>query len=433
LKNCIYSPMTLRRRMLVFILPAAALVVAGISAWYYLDARRTALKDYEMLRSNSEGDIVQAILVMDGGFRMLENRLEAEMEPHVPMLLRAFDAAGRQPERMDLAALKRRMGQNLDIYIIDGQVVIRWTTDTSARNFDFHAFGLADTMRRIRLGDRIAHERVRTNVASGQLGDWIYVPTPDHRYIIEIGYGASEALTRLATALNPLKVAKRLEQTSPLIESVGIYDVFGYAFGHKGEMNYGPEAAFQQIIRKVVSRRRLEIRNGTTLDVYRYVDLASLKPSVSNPSKIVRIRYTLAPVRAELHRIAAFGLASIIIAVLALAVTVSGLASWLTRPLRTLHGVARAVSSGDHSQRAMFVPTTRLVCWPAHLTRCWTGSVITNRSWNGSWKSARLSCTPQRKSGCIWSALRWKVNTGKVWGRLLPGWRISSTTSWLPS
>ncbi len=30
-----------------------------------------------MLRSNSEADIVQAILLMDGGFRMLENRLEA--------------------------------------------------------------------------------------------------------------------------------------------------------------------------------------------------------------------------------------------------------------------------------------------------------------------------------------------------------------------
>ncbi len=168
------------------------------------------------------------------------------------MLLRAFGAAGRQPERMDLAALKRRMGQNLDIYIIDGQGVIRWTTDTSARNFDFHAFG------------------------------------------------------------------------------------------HKGDTHYAPEAAFQQIIRKVVSRKRLEIRNGTALDVYRYVDLASLKPSVSNPSKIVRIRYTLAPVRAELHRIAAFGLASIIIAVLALSVTVSGLAV-----VRGMHGGIAVESRAD--------------------------------------------------------------------------------------
>lgn len=343
---------SLRRRILFTILPAALLAVIGLALWNYLEARREARLDFQVAQNNSEAEITNALLLMDAGYRMLENRLEKEMRAYLPMLLQAYEKAGRDPARMDLAALKRRLGKHLDIYIIDADAIVRRTTASSGLGFDFKTYGLGKAIQVIRTGHDVANERVRTNILSGMLGDWIYVPTPDHRFVIEIGYGGSKELDRIASALDPIAVAKQLEQLSPYVDSVKIYDVFGYEFGHTGAAKYAPSRKLQARIKQVIRQGKMVIDKQDTVTVYRYVDLASVKKSVSNPSKIVRIRFTRAPILARLHSLARTSLAVVLLFTLILTGVILLLSRRLTQPLQKLHDTARAVANGDLSQRA---------------------------------------------------------------------------------
>ncbi|RME81811.1 MAG: HAMP domain-containing protein [Zetaproteobacteria bacterium] len=343
--------MTLRAQLLIWIVPLVALVAAALGAWHWWHFKQTLDHDFALARAQSEREIVNAILIMDAGFRLLEDRLEAEMKRFAPMLLSAYARAGGDPERMDLAALKRRMGPHMDIYAIDQDAVIRHSTDAAAIGFDFKRYGLGDVMRRIMAGDAIANERVRTNVVTGLLGDWIYIPTPDHRHIIEIGYGATPRLSEIAKALDPRKVAKKLEE-SPYVASVGIYDVFGYAFGHAGEKDYAPTPGVLAHVRRAMREGRFEERDTAGITIWRHVDLASLKPGVSDPSKIVRIRFDTAPFEARLAHAAWMAVWPPVALAGALVLLIGWAARRLTAPVARLAKTAREVKEGARSVRA---------------------------------------------------------------------------------
>jgi len=185
---------TLNSRILSTILPCTLLLIIVFSIYHYFDFKQKVMDDFNAMQRQTESEIVNSLRLMDAGYRMLENRLEFEMLQYLPMLLEAYKHAGNNPDKMNLSALKERMGKDFDIYIIDKNAVIRWSTDHKGLGFDFKAYGMADNMREVRMGNAVAHERVRTNMLNGQLGDWVYIPTPDHHHIIEIGYGGSVEL-----------------------------------------------------------------------------------------------------------------------------------------------------------------------------------------------------------------------------------------------
>ncbi|RME81294.1 MAG: HAMP domain-containing protein, partial [Zetaproteobacteria bacterium] len=190
-----------------------------------------------------------------------------------------------------------------------------------------------------------------TNVVTGLLGDWIYIPTPDHRHIIEIGYGATPRLSEIAKALDPWKVAKKLE-ASPYVASVEIYDVFGYAFGHAGEKDYAPTPKLLAHVRRAMREGRIEERDAAGITVWRHVDLASLKPSVSDPSKIVRIRFDAAPFEARLAHAAWMAASPPVALAGALVLLIGWAARRLTAPVTRLAETASAVKEGALSVRA---------------------------------------------------------------------------------
>jgi len=342
---------SLNYRILTTILPLALLTIIAFSMYNYFSFKQKILADFTATQKQAETEIVNSLMLMDAGYRMLENRLESEMQQYFPMLLSAYKEAGNNPAAMNLLSLKEAMQKNLDIYIIDADAIIRWSTDSKGLGFDFKAFEMGDRLRDVRMGNTMVRERVRTNILNGQLGDWVYMPTPDHRYIIEIGYGSSTELGKIAGDLDPMKVAKQLEKNSEYVDEVKIYDVYGYEFGHSGAKDYKPNSALKEQIAQVIKQGRVVVDHQTRPVIYHYVNLAPLKKSISNPNKILRIQFNKEPVLHYLTSKVHSNIIIVLLFLLSLSAIIILLSRRLTQPLKQLTTTAMLVAHGDLSKR----------------------------------------------------------------------------------
>ncbi|MDQ6993002.1 MAG: response regulator [Mariprofundus sp.] len=349
LKNAQDHRSSLYSRILLTILPAALIAVVALSIFNYLELKHKNLEKFTSIQAQSEQQIIDTLKLMDSSYRMLETRLTLEMQTHFPLLLAAYASAGNNPAKMDLSTLKKQMGEQLNIYIIDADAVVRWSTDDSGIGFDFHHYGLNERIQTLRMGNRMATERIRTSVVNGQLDYWIYQPTPDHHFILEIGFNSPKALRQIVKELDPLHITKKLER-SAYIDSINIYDVFGQQSSH-GDPTIKPDKKRMEMIHQTMAQGKIVIDRPEMVTIYRYLDLRPMKESISNPGKIIRIQLNKQPLHDALRTAALNSFMTVFLFLVALSAVIIFLSKRLTRPLKHLRDTAVAVAAGEMHQR----------------------------------------------------------------------------------
>ena len=90
---------------------------------------------------------------------------------------------------MDLSRIRQELGTDYDIYIIDESGIIIQTTYAPELGMDFKTIPyFYDYLTRIRNQDGFFPDRmVREFKGAGKFRKYAYMPTPDHKYILELG------------------------------------------------------------------------------------------------------------------------------------------------------------------------------------------------------------------------------------------------------
>ena len=118
-------------------------------------------------------------------------------------ILGEYDQAGRDPAAMNLSRLKADLGPDYDIYVIDAAGVIVETSYGPELGQDFKKIPyFFDYLTKIRnssgfFPDRIVHELLGT----GKFRKYAYMPTPDHKYVLELGFSSSSLLLAFSLPL----------------------------------------------------------------------------------------------------------------------------------------------------------------------------------------------------------------------------------------
>ncbi|MGI5938536.1 MAG: histidine kinase, partial [Methanoculleus thermophilus] len=93
---------------------------------------------------------------------------------------------------MDLSRVREELGGEMDIYIINASGVIEETTYPPDLGLDFRGIPyFYDRLTEIRLGDAFVADRVVAEISTGKLRKYAYMPSPDHRYVFELGLAES--------------------------------------------------------------------------------------------------------------------------------------------------------------------------------------------------------------------------------------------------
>ncbi|KUL00689.1 MAG: Serine phosphatase [Methanomicrobiales archaeon 53_19] len=204
----------------------------------YLQASEDATREYDALREYTEQNGVESVRLVDKGLALIDDEFTPGMKEGLLEFSRAYSAAGNDPSAVDLEALKDKLAPRFpgepDLYIIDADGIIRYSTIPDVLGVDFRQYPAFYTrLTAVRGGDTFAADRVVRSIedssdlnVSGRLRKFAYLPSPDHRFVLELGIDTAE-FADIRSQFSYTDVVRALMQNNPDLAGVRIVDVYG--------------------------------------------------------------------------------------------------------------------------------------------------------------------------------------------------------------
>jgi HAMP domain-containing protein len=269
-------------------------------------------------------------------------------------LVQEYERAGRDPALMNISRIRAELGSDYDVYIIDESGIIIQTTYGPELGMDFKTVPyFNEYLTKIRNQDGFFPDRiVREFKGAGKFRKYAYMPTPDHKYILELGL-SGQNVVRVSPTADEQGTIAQIVAVNPYIESFRIFN----SMGRKTDDNSVPgEPALTYLSDAIRTRADVEIadpRHSRTIR-YIFVDLKTDRYG-SDTSRIVEITYNTQMINDALTRLLLFHLLVAVFAILPGCLLALFISRRVTRPIQEIVSDADSIAHGnlDHHIRDM--------------------------------------------------------------------------------
>jgi len=341
--------------LLIFMVMLVLFIVGILSAGTYLDAKKNFQVQSQNLEDQTEQNVEEAFRLTDAATTILDNNLNDEMEAGLIDVQHEYLRSGGDPSQMNLDRIKARLGEGYDIYVIDEAGVIVRTTYAPELGQDFTSVPyFYKYLTKIRnsggfFPDRVVHEFL----GLGQYRKYAYMPTPDHRYVLELGLGGP-AFDEINRKLDDHKNIKNIMYANPYVESYATFNVFGLRVSN----NTAPPEPVAGYLKEVIrTRSTLEVSDPahSTTTRFLYIDLKDDRYG-SDPSRIVMITYNTRLIQEALNRILIYHLVVGLLAIVLGCVAAFFLSRRMAMPIQAIVHDVEIIAGGDLDHR---IPATK--------------------------------------------------------------------------
>lgn len=183
-----------------------------------------------------EDIIVNAVSDADKAFQILDSDIEKKMREYSDLLLKKY-RENPNVESWDYQALKKEFG-GMDIYIIDDTQTILYSSFPQDVGLNFRekdgTLGPFAQILRDRLnGKQFVADGLDQETNTGKLKKYSYVPTHDHKYLIELGLYLEN--NPIFKSFNFLEISNKLKEKYSNINDITVFTTSGKAIGKSGE------------------------------------------------------------------------------------------------------------------------------------------------------------------------------------------------------
>ena len=343
-----YVPLkyTLMGSFLLLIIP----ILIAMSVSDYLNAKSDLERAYRMLQQQTESNVLNAIKLVDAGYKVLERFLDEDMKDAFITFRDAYEIAGRDPSKMDLDDLKIDLGGKMDLYIINANGIVEYTTYKEDLGLDFKRWPeLFSLLKQVRQKDEFVNGGITTEARTGIIRKFAYLSSPDQKYVLELGLFSNE-FADLMGGLDIVKINHRLKSLNPSLNKVRIFGRNGRSLG---EPDYNPDESELKIIHQVYeTKKTAEIADKMKKRYTRYL-FVNLKDEetyvASDPSKVIELTYNTRLIDEGLQRTASFHLLLSIFAIVLSIIFTFIISAWITRPIQSIVNSVNIIAEGQLS------------------------------------------------------------------------------------
>lgn len=339
---------------LVIFLIFIALTVS-VSAILYTSVEKNITNQFEEQMDDTAVAITQSANLADKGLILYEKAYDQQLKEGFVPFLDAYADSGGNPSEMDLDALKRGMEHSdweIDLYIINESGVIEYTTFAPDQGFDFKTLPVFySSITKIREGDNFSADRVCASLADPGIGKkYCYMPTPDHRYLLEISL-TSASFIEGRKVFPYTAITDMLISDDSALRSVSVFDVTCRRLaGHGASAEGETRDAVKQVYRDHAAFDVVDTTNET-ITRYLFIDLENDEyPASSQMDLVAEMVFTTKPLNDSLNLLL-FNV--IVLCMLGVGIGVFAayyISSYLTRPLNAIISDVDYIADGhlDH-------------------------------------------------------------------------------------
>ncbi len=358
--------------LLISIFIMILVLVIGITIVDYLNTETILTENERVLREQTENQLDTAFHTIDTGLKMFDNTLNRQMDQAFMLFIAEYDRVGQDPSQMNLPGVKEEIqrtivnrltshiaasggdpanstvskSSTMDLYIINADGVVEYTTFEPDRGLDFKTTipYFYEYLTKIRLSEGFFPDRVVQEATTGNLRKYAYMPTPDHRYVLELGLTES-VFESERSQLKYSDTVKEIQQFNPYLKEARIFTTAKRLVGNR---SYVPDADLSSILDTVFSERTSLVlpSEGETTVKYLFIDLTD-PDYAADMSLVLELTYDTTLIQAALNNLIIFHLLVAIFALLLASGFAFVVARRLTRPISDIVEDVDAIAKGD--------------------------------------------------------------------------------------
>ncbi|MEI7026928.1 GGDEF domain-containing protein [Paenibacillus sp. y28] len=183
-----------------------------------------------------EDVVITAVSNADKALQILDKSIEMKMREFSDQLLAKYE---KEPyvEFWNYQALKKKF-EGMDIYIIDDTQTVLYSSYSGDIGLSFRekdgSRGVFAQLLQDRLnGNRFVVDGLDQESNSGKLKKYSYVPTPDHKYLLELGLDQGD--NPIFRSFNFLEISSKLMKKYSYINNITVFTPSGKSIGKTGE------------------------------------------------------------------------------------------------------------------------------------------------------------------------------------------------------
>jgi two-component system sensor histidine kinase BarA len=353
------------RYLTISILAVIILTIGAFSAYSYFEARENLILKNQALEEETEDSIVQSAILVDKGMQLFDATFDAKMERGFEGFIAEYGRCGGNPEEINLEALKQQLDAeyegSFDLYVINADGIVEYTTCEHDRGLDFKQWPeVYQSITALREGDAFSADRVVHGFnPTGELRKFAYMPSDDHRYLLELSL-TSDSFKTQRKAFSYAQIASDLVRLNPNLLSIVFYDSTGRmtTFSHKGDTDeelWDP-AAQEHVTETYENKAPVEVHDedNETLVRYLYIDLSEGDyVSSSQMSLVAQLVYDTSLQNAEIHQLLVSQLMITMLAIATGILVAFGSSRYISRPINEIVEDTTIIANGDldHSVR----------------------------------------------------------------------------------
>jgi diguanylate cyclase len=283
-----------RLKLSVVMIAFVLIIAFTIAIMNHLKTQKHQIEMYQSELRVIENYVNYTIQLMDDVFYYMNEDLNLEMEKNSKYLLELYEKNPNFDE-WDFRQLKDRFG--MDVYIINDQNVITHSSFVNdiGLNFSQCCSEFSRLLNERRSSQQFFSDGIDVQQNTGNLMKYSYMPTPDGKYIIELGYSLNS--DQMFQNVNFLPILRDLITKHEQLLDINILNVDGYPYGEKentNPMNEDRIAAFMQAIETQDEAETEGVWNEKPA-FYRYIYYSANKEQGISTNRVIEVIYHKEP------------------------------------------------------------------------------------------------------------------------------------------
>lgn len=321
-------------------------VIAVLSSLSYIEARDELVEKNILLQDETEKSILQWMALVDAGLKKYDDSLNDKMRRGFKGFLEEYESSGRDPSKMDLWKLKEDLGGEMDLYIVNADGKIEYSTYEKEVGLDFKKVPyFYEYITTLREGDTFSADRVVREQSTKKVRKFAYMPTPDHRYLFELGL-VTDLLKDRSLDLSYVETGENLKELNPDLTTVRFFDTMGNVIGNK---SYQMPPLQKERVERALAQRDGAVYGDPehrTEVHYLYLDLRD-PDYASDMSVVIELTYTTAPLQQKLNTLFISQLTISLLAILLSIVLAYGGSRYISGPISEVVEDIDQIARGD--------------------------------------------------------------------------------------
>lgn len=242
----------------------------------------------------AEDKIIDSLSTIDKVYNVFDYQTADRMEAYSKELLAKYEA---EPDfsKWNFAELRKQF--NMDVFILDEKNTVIHASLLQDVGLDFSACCpvFSKLLDKRRSGSEFVHDGMDIQTKTGELKKFSYMPTPDHRYLIELGVEIEDE--EIFQQFNFLKTIDMLEKNyDDVIRSIRVYNSSGTLIGMKESEEFrkigdSQRPLFKEALQSGRAKEDILVENGQRM-TYRYIPYAADVRRGLSTDRVVEIIYT---------------------------------------------------------------------------------------------------------------------------------------------